>query len=256
MRDHEGDAQPIIRAGLRGKPLRPLNSDVSYVSKSAEMNDIEKFRARIKGINGYEFIQLFNEICLELEKKNNILTFGFIIFDESNPEIRKILRDNDYWDALDKASGDRMMIFAASDKVKIAKKRDHTIGLIAAFNPPPARSKTKSFSLLMNELFNSDALLAYPSVIFFQVENGNIFDYRLVPLNRRNTWESMFEVQKLFTSVSDVLNSITQENYGNRAEIFQLVRNELDRQEYTMYILNGPKRIADFIGVIKNLLFL
>lgn len=183
----------------------------------------------------------------------NILTFGIIIYDETTPEYRKLLRDKDYWEAIDKSSGDKMVIFSLSDKTEY--KVSHRIEFLVA-GRPSSPDKGKSYSNLMKKLFDDESLLVYPSVLFFQIFEGKIYDYRLVPLRRKNEFESVKAVQELFESISSVLNNVLPEYYGNRREICNLVKEELLRQKYTMYILHGPKRLSDFIGIIKNIFWL
>jgi hypothetical protein len=73
---------------------------------------------------------------------------------------------------------------------------------------------------------------------------------------RNGTVEDSFAaVQQLFTSIAKVLDQIAPENYQNCKEIFELVKDDLLNQKYTMYIIKGPKVLADFIGMVKNLLF-
>jgi len=218
------------------------------------MTKMEKIRSHIGSLKGDDFVSSIITICDKLQKQHNILTFGFIIYDETTPQYRKLLRDNDYWEALDKISGDKMMIFALSDKVDSRIEGINSFELMTAFSSSRS-SKTKSYSHLLSEVFDDEGLLVYPSVLFFQVFEGNIYNYRLVPLRRGTVEESFSSVQKLFESIARVLDQIAPENYQNCREIFELVKDDLLNQKYTMYILKGPKVLADFIGIVKNLLF-
>src|SRR5271157_6144751 len=183
------------------------------------METIEAFKSRIREISGEDFADNLLTFCNDLEK-DQILTFGFIIYDETTPEFRKILRDKDYWEALDRASGDKMMVFALSDKRETKYETDNSIQFLTAFNQSRP-SKTKSYSHILNEVFRNESLLVYPSILFFQVYQGEIYDVRFVPLKRGDVWNSMHEVQKLLESIAKVLTRITPENYGNRREIFE-----------------------------------
>ena len=217
------------------------------------MDKLNVLRSKIQATSGDGFIENILTFCNELEKEQ-ILTFGFIVYDETTPEFRKILRDKDYWEALDRASGENMLVFALSDQKETEYEVDTRMHLMTSFSPSQP-TKTKSYSHLLHKVFDKDSTLVYPSVLFFQVYQGSIYDIRLVPLKRGDTWNSMHQVQNLFESIATVLSNIAPENYGNRREIFEQVKNELLNQKYTMYILNGPKKISDFIGIVKNLLF-
>ena len=53
---------------------------------------------------------------LELCKRPQVTAFGALVYDESSAPLRKLLRDRDYWDALDKVSGPHFEVFAIRDK--------------------------------------------------------------------------------------------------------------------------------------------
>jgi len=214
---------------------------------------IDKIKTTVGEYTGEEFADNLPEICQQITNNLDILTFGIIIYDETTPEYRKLLRDKDYWEALDKSSGDKMVIFSLSDKID--REITHTIEFMVAARSS-SRDKGKSYSKLMKSVFNDEALLVYPSVLFFQVGYAEVYDYRLVPLRRKNAFESTKAIQELFESISRVLNNVLPKYYGNRKEIFNLVKAELLNQKYTMYILHGPKKLSEFIGIIKNIFWL
>lgn len=218
------------------------------------MKDIKNIKSHIRSLKGQEFISSLIAICEDIQRQHNILIFGFIIYDETTPQYRKMLRDMDYWEALDKISGDKMMLFAISDKIDSSREGENTFEFMTSFSQSRS-DKTKSYSHLLNDVFNNESLLVYPSVLFFQVYERNIYNYRLVPLRKHTIEESFSSVQKLFESIAEVLERIEPENYQNYREIFELVKSELLNQKYTMYILKGPKLLSDFIGIVKNLLF-
>jgi len=218
---------------------------------------IDIFKSEINNYTGEQFEEYFETLCSEFQNNLDILTFGIIIYDETNPVIRKILRDSDYWSALDKASGEKMIIFSIKDSVvplPVAIKQSEKPFMVSF--PQTDKDLTNSYSMLIKKIFGSKIPISYPSVLFFQIMNSNILDYLLVPLVQRNVWNSANSIQELFISVSDILNNIIEECYENRAEIFQLVKNELKRQKINSFILKGPKRVSDIISIFRNLSFL
>lgn len=217
------------------------------------MQNIYQFRTSIGTYSGEQFIKKLVNICQEMTNDLNVLSFGIIIYDETTPELRKILRDKDYWDALDKSSGDKLVIFSLSDEIR--QESSYEIKMLIDA-PSSYQDKGKSYSKFLKKIFNNASLLVYPSVLFFQVDNDKITDYRLVPLKRNNIFESTKAIQELFFAISKILNNILPQYYGNRREIFNLVREELKRQQYTMYILQGPKKFSDLISIIKNIFWL
>ena len=70
---------------------------ISCLVLGETLDSLEIIRTTIANYTGKDFIDNFETICNEFQKRLDILTFGIIIYDESTPEFRKILRDNDYW---------------------------------------------------------------------------------------------------------------------------------------------------------------
>lgn len=216
------------------------------------MADFELYRCRIAKYTGEEFLDRMPKLCKELHTKLGVLTFAFILYDDSTPNFRKMLRDSDYWDALDKASGDNMVVFTLKDERKQEVKT--TIDMLTAFSGT-SRDKTKSHSRLLKTIFGSDALPTFPSVLLFQVVGTEIQDYRLVPVSRGTVSESAARLQELFKAISGVLTAVEEQFYGNQRQIFELVKNELLNRKFRMLIFRGPKLLADFIDAVRNLTF-
>ena len=60
--------------------------------------------------------ELLNKKIKEISSTSKIKTFGIIIYTDENPNIKKMLRDNDYWKALDKVSSKDFIIFSVKPK--------------------------------------------------------------------------------------------------------------------------------------------
>lgn len=223
------------------------------------MSKLDRIRSTISNYSGDEFLKNLERICEEFHSELGVLTFGMIVYDESTPEFRKILRDEEYWDALNAASGDKMIIFAFPDEVRASPieqrpDRSLTIDMLTAI-PRPEWTNRSSYSRLVKEVFGDEIELSYPSALFFQVKDRAIHDYAIVPFTRKSVWESAKACQDLFCSIAAVLDKIIPECYGNQAEIFNLVKDELSRQKYKMYLLQGPKSLSDLITVFRTLVF-
>lgn len=219
------------------------------------MRNIEKIKTKIRQLHGKNFISSMLNLCEELQSDYNVLIFSFIIFDDTTPEIRKILKDTYWWKALDLASGDRMMVFAMSDEIETKSNNSYsnTMHLMTNFNQSRP-SKTKSYSHILKKIFDNETMLTYPSVLFFQVYDNEIYNYRLVPLKRGGVTDSALSIQKLFESISKVLNKIELENIHNYKEIYNLVEDELIDQNYRIFLLNGPWKLATFIEIVRKML--
>ena len=62
------------------------------------------------------------EICNSHREKNKALAFAFILYDFENPQISKVLNDEEYWLALNKISGEYLSVFSINYKAMIRLK--------------------------------------------------------------------------------------------------------------------------------------
>jgi hypothetical protein len=214
------------------------------------MTNFDVYKRRIAGCSGKEFLDRFDDLCRGLYTDLKVLTFAFILYDEKTPDLRKALHDPFYWDALDAASGDHMLVFTLQDKREVESQQ--YVEMLTAFSGVSSKPR-ESYSKVLKTLFGSDALLVFPSVLFFQVIDGNIYDYRLVPLKRGDISESVAAIQELFEAISTVLQHVEPRFYGNQSEIFALVKEELLNRELTMYIMRGPSTVLDLVAKLRKI---
>src|SRR6185295_1243703 len=229
------------------------------------MNNIDEFKATIKDFTAEQFVQNLPDICSEMHTDLGVISFGIIIYDETTPEFRKMLSDKDYWEALDKASGDRMVVFSLPDRIQrkktktkaskkpIIKTRPELMVLANVDFGSFPQDLDERYSYLIKQLFSCEAPLEYPSVLFFQVAGTKIYNYLIVSLNEDDLRKSFKAVQELFICISEVLNYVAKENYGNQKEIFNLVKDKLITRKYTLLALSGAKIVTSFAGLLKTI---
>lgn len=219
------------------------------------MYDIDWFKTSIENTDPEQFLDHFEELCTRLQKERGFLAFAMIIYDETIPEMKKALRDKDFWKALDKTSGNRLIVFTLRDQEEQETKINTTLELMTAMPMNRREDFGKRYSKILKTLFQDESLLAYPSVLFFQVVDSTISEYRLVPLSRGTHWEIFQRLQTLLGSIAEILSKVTIENFKNKREIFCLIVDELKRQKLTIYITQGPKKVADFVSILRTLFF-
>ena len=138
-----------------------------------------------KGKIGYSFDsfqQKFIKICEEHKKQRRALAFAFILYDFTQPQIRKVLDDRDYWRALDKVSGKTLTIFSFHSPPWIIEGK---YGLDSNEDP------TTQTNLIIGRYFGIDGVISFPSLLFFQVESGEVIDHLFVRVHEQ-------EVEKVF----------------------------------------------------------
>lgn len=103
---------------------------------------------------------------VELCARPQVTLFGTLIYDETNVAVRRLLREPDYWDALDKASGPNLEVFAIRDVERYGNDAERHIELLTASSMSRARDRGYYFSKLLKDYFGEEKTrLAYP-VIF------------------------------------------------------------------------------------------
>jgi hypothetical protein len=196
-------------------------------------------------------------------KKNqlNFLLYGLIVYDETNPEIRKMLNDNDFWSGLSKASGDRLAVFAIRDKRtnlsinnNISKdNQDHSEQIMYDISELKDSDYKKSYSMLISELLGYELKIQHPFVILFQIIEHKAHGFQIIkiPSPKSDIYGSFKE---LFNAINLVLQDITQENFKNKIEIMTLVKNEIRNRKFKQNFIKAVKPIAEFISIISAFL--
>lgn len=209
------------------------------------MSYIDLLSSEVEALSPEEFISNFEQICSEFHNELKVLSFAVIIYDESIPEFTKLLRDDDYWRALDKSSGDKLFVFALRDTRPLSVYKMVRVPL------RNSNGYKESYSALMESFFSKEESLVYPSVLFFQVREDEINDYILIPLKRNDKYKSFRSLQDLLKSIAEVLDKITPKYYGNQHEIFNLVRDELNRQQLIMGVSKCVKRFSVIFPILR-----
>ena len=167
------------------------------------------------------------EICNEHRLTNRALAFAFILYNSKNPQIYKILQDEDYWRALDQTSGRYLTVFYISqpdnyfgqDLTESEGKEERGLhGLMTYERLVP----------LLKPYFQLDEKIELPAVLFFQEHNGLLTDYFLLDLDENKLEESFWELQQYVQTAVDNLEKITEENYKNSSEIFKQLKSGID----------------------------
>lgn len=215
------------------------------------MGDIERFRSIVETYSGKEFINDFEKICKQLQEEMKILTFGILIYDDRNSEIKEIINNINHWKALDKSSGSRLVIFTFSDKKEIERGPQLCRYLIGA--PQMSNDTGESYSQLIETVFDEKISVAYPSILLFQVIDGSIDEYALIPIIRKEIYITFRDIQQQFGNIAEVLDRIIPECFDNKKEIFKLVKQELSDQKIKHYLFKGPRYLIDILKVIKSL---
>jgi len=203
-------------------------------------------RTFIKGqlvdIGTGELYQNLHAICNEHRKENRALAFAFILYNFKNPQIFKMLEDEDYWRALNETSSHYLSIFyiALSSDRYFAEDLVESDGIESRGLHGLQASET--LIPLLKPYFELDEKIKLPSVLFFQENDGLLEDYFLLALDERKLEESFWELQTYVENVVTTLEGITEDNYNNSKEIFNLLKSGVKGQRLKRKIFNKTQQ--------------
>ena len=210
--------------------------------------DFATYSKCISDMSGEKFLANSLEICKQIQDRYQVLAFAFIIFDEQNPQIRKVLRDNDYYEALSAASGDRLLVFTIAD----GRKTDSMKMLVEIDGTK--KEIRQSYSEVLTSVFGNPIDIKYPAVLFFQFVADNTTKGCLVDLGQESVEESARNLQNLLKSISKVLDGVSEEYFGNKKEILDLVNAEVERQNLVATIINIGRSFDQVFKMVKKCL--
>lgn len=189
----------------------------------------------------------------ELTRGRSYVVFGVLVYDETTAELRKLLQDRDYWDALDKASGPSFEIFAVRDE-EHEQAAPPNLEMLTAASLSRAVDRQRYFSTLVKRCFGEDARLVYPSLLLFVISNAAVLQSRVVPLARGTVEQTFQRLQALVTLIAGGVEDWEAGGAGID-ELWGVLRDCLQAAEHTIYIQRGardaPVAIADLARFIE-----
>ncbi|MEJ0038603.1 MAG: toll/interleukin-1 receptor domain-containing protein [Gammaproteobacteria bacterium] len=177
---------------------------------------------------------------LELTVRPEVTTFGALIYDESNVALRKLLRDRDYWDALDKVSGPHFEVFGILDAESYEYELDERVGMITEISESRTKDRGYYFSELLKRYFGEKKrTLVYPSFLLFLAEGGSIKLCWLIPLKKGALDKTYQQLLKLFEAIASGIEEAG--GPGTPASNLRLhLKKKLLALKYTLYIQRPP----------------
>lgn len=183
---------------------------------------------------------------LELCARPQVTVFGTLIYDENSVALRKLVKDRDYWDALDKASGPHFEVFAIRDTESYAT--EPVISLMTATPLSRSRSRGYYFSKLLNDYFGKEkTTLVYPSFLLFLAESGRIKHCRLVPFHQASIEETFIWLSAMFAEIAGGIEEVGGPTTSLDV-LWQHLKENLLRNDYTLYIQKPPKHVAEAVS--------
>lgn len=144
-----------------------------------------------RGCTFAEFEERVLQICEQHQREQRACAFAFIINDARSPHLEQVLRDSAYWTALDAISGKALTVFSVF--AGTLRRED-------AFAPEDHAADMRRIEQGTRRVLDSHfglTELTFPSVLFFQVDDGKVSASRLVKLKARGLLQAYLELEGL-----------------------------------------------------------
>jgi hypothetical protein len=207
-----------------------------------------------EGHNLESFQDEMIKICNNHREENRALAFAFILYDFENPQIRKVLNDTDYWQALNSISGNYLTVFSLNYRKEdnIDFSNYEFKGMQMLIEIPTIYNPSEGTNLLIERYFGNNINVRYPAVLFFQVDNNSVIDSLLIDLNERYIELAFEELKEYITSSVEALKKILPEYTRNNREIFDCLERNVETTRNLRKIKRVIRRGGSIIGLISS----
>ena len=177
-----------------------------------------------------------------LEHYGTFPLFGIILFTEAHPHVIKMLKDRDYYAALNEISGEQIAVFATMLFRGEYEYPSPPPGMLAMMVPIWKEPAENQKVLAWFDIRDSRAL---PLFVVFTV-NGDDLYYQLYPLKSESP-------QEVFNSLREALSAIAvrlqQSKNTNPIDIFKMAKWEIKKLRTIQKVRDILEAISLFRGV-------
>lgn len=182
-----------------------------------------------------------SDYLVELCARPQVTLFGALIYDETNVALRRLLKDPDSWDALDKASGQNLEVFSIRDTEQYGSDSDRSLELMTAASLGRERDRGYYFSKLLHDYFGEEKTrLAYPSFLLFTVDNRQVQKCWLIPFRRASIEDTLNRLIDLFNAINKGLSDAGGATAPS-SDVISHLKDVLLEHKYKLYIQSGPR---------------
>jgi hypothetical protein len=189
----------------------------------------------------------FRTLIEEYKGKEGVAQlFGVLLYTDQHPNIKKVLRDDDYWLSFNELTGDRFCVFSvkpAKGKYEFPTFPPGTIGMMVQMWKEPAENKK------LIELFEIEDTKNIPMLLLFTEIKGEFLKIELkLDNSSQDTAYSSIKEQLEFSC--NALSLIKEENLKNPSGLYSaLSLHQDDRLKWKLLT-----KSVDLYAYIKRLL--
>jgi hypothetical protein len=168
-------------------------------------------------------------------KKEVVQLFGVILYTDKHPNIKKMLRDEDYWLALHEITGENFAVFSVrpeKGRYEFPKFPPGFVGMMIQIWKEPKDNQS------LVDLFEIKSTENLPLLLLFTEINGRYLSIQL-RINDSSEVDAYNSTKDHLEFACNVISNIKRENYGNPEGIFASLSLQNDNKSTWQVIKNG-----------------
>ena len=180
------------------------------------------------------------------DKEGTANLFGVILYTDAHPHIKKVLRDDDYWAALDELSGPRWSIFSVRTNRGQLEFPNSPPGvfcrMVQVWREPATNKELLSF-------FELESTANLPKLIIFaEDENGNIHR-SLIDIDESSETTAYASLKSIIHKVTTAASFISDEYLKQNVQAFYAVERAIDDHKQMQVLKRGAKLWQFFMSM-------
>ena len=196
-------------------------------------------------------LELIKDLVKDEENLSRI--YGFILYTEKDPYVAKVLRDEDFWNALNTISGSNWPIFAVRPLREKQFGAPYTRGEYQMIGFMVAMDEPKGNIPIIKD-FGLENTSDLPLFVAFMWDDNDNLNEVTIPIQGNSIDTVYHSIEEIVRAIARVENAILPE-YKGSVNVFRNVKMELEhiRMKHTI-IERGRilKKIADFCSVFRS----
>ena len=189
----------------------------------------------------------FNAQVEEYKSKEGVAhLFGVLLFTDEHPNIKKVLRDDDYWLSFHELTGDRFCVFSAKPEKGCYGFPSLPPGILGMMVPI---WKEPSMNKNLLKVFDMENTKSLPMLLLFTQVNGEYLKIEL-SLDDKSIESSYTSIREQLESACQAIAKINKENIDSPEGLFAALSLHQDQRVFWQRVKNS----IDIYGYIKRLI--
>ncbi len=173
--------------------------------------------------------------------------FGVMLYTDAHPNLKKVLRDDDYWKALSEISGPRWCIFSVrthKGHYGYPELGPGQVGMMCQVWKEPEANKE------LLGLFGLGSTEKLPALVLFVVDQAHGVDRIVVPIREKTVDEAYDGLREVMNRVATALQGVADTTLRDPVVVLGAVTSALDAHKNRRRLARGYeilKEIRDWL---------